>query len=409
MEDLRGLLDAFCSEPQFGELSAKVSSAINYDNRATLDGDVVDKLFGELITGSTTRLSTFAACPYRYFARYTLGLKERDEFKFEPLDLGDFYHRVLDAWLKSLNEQKKDFTDFDDGELTKLLKDQVSRIVSEDAFISHFVAHRGYNEYIIGSAAGVLEDCILAVAQMVRAGGFRPMLSEISFGRAERGDRSNFAPGIYELALSGGRRFSLNGKIDRIDITETGDKKAAIVFDYKRKSTSFKWTRFYYGLDMQLPIYMLAVRNTKPADIKEVVGAFYMPVEVAVSQNKRKPDYKANGIFDGEYFRLLDESDSNRFYNFFVTKDGNQYGRKNISGALEPTVFNKVLKFTEKKIVELTEEIVSGRIDVRPYRINRESPCEYCKYLPVCRFDWQINDYNYLESLGKSQALEKIG
>ncbi|GAI20923.1 unnamed protein product, partial [marine sediment metagenome] len=27
----------------------------------------------------------------------------------------------------------------------------------------------------------------------------------------------------------------------------------------------------------------------------------------------------------------------------------------------------------------------------------------------VCRFDWQINDYNVLVSLGKAEVLEKMG
>jgi hypothetical protein len=27
----------------------------------------------------------------------------------------------------------------------------------------------------------------------------------------------------------------------------------------------------------------------------------------------------------------------------------------------------------------------------------------------VCRFDWQVNEYNRLESIGKEKALEKMG
>ena len=119
--------------------------------------------------------------------------------------------------------------------------------------------------------------------------------------------------------------------------------------------------------------------------------------------------HKANGIFNGDFFQHLDKSNSNKFYNFFVTKKGDQYGYKNKSGALKPDDFEKVLKFTDGKIVQLAEEIVSGKIDVWPYRIGTESPCSYCKYKSVCRFDWQINDYNFLESLNKLQVLEKIG
>lgn len=93
--------------------------------------------------------------------------------------------------------------------------------------------------------------------------------------------------------------------------------------------------------------------------------------------------------------------------NFFVTKKGDQYGYDSISGALKPEIYKMLLRFTEQKITQLAQEIVSGKIDVHPYRLGQKSPCSYCKYKPVCRFDWQINDYNFLESLNKSRVLEK--
>jgi ATP-dependent helicase/nuclease subunit B len=413
-KQLDELLDNICSDEQLKELGSDIVYALSYDNSAWLDADVVDNLFSRRIRSSATKLSTFAACPYQYFARYILELKEREEFKFEPLDLGAFYHRVLDLLLKRLNAECKDFATIDDKELLSLLKGVIDTLVAKDPFISHFVAHRGYNEYIINSARGVLDDCVLAIAQMVRAGEFKPTLSEVVFGRVKD---TQDTLGMYEIKLSDNRMLSLDGKIDRLDVGIVGDEKAAIVFDYKRRDTSFSFSKLYHGLNMQLPIYMLAVRNATLAEVKNAVGAFYMPVEVSPTaatfdQLSKKADtfnYKAKGIFNGDYFRLLDKSDSNRFYNFFVTKKGDQYGYKDKTGALKPAVFEKVLEFTEGKIVELAGEIASGKIDVKPYRINTESPCSYCKYVSVCRFDWQINDYNFLESPKKLQALEKIG
>ena len=406
------LLDYICSDGQLAELGSKVLYALNYDNRASLDVDIVKELFGRRIKSSATRLGTFAACPYQYFARYTLELKERQEFKFEPLDLGSFYHRVLDALLKRLNAEGKGFVATDDGELIKLLKEEIETFTKKDSFISNFVSRRGYNEFIINSAGRVLEDCVMAIAQMVRTGSFRPKFSEVSFGKA--GDTRETL-GNYELVLADKRVLSLDGKIDRLDFADVGGEKITLVFDYKRRDTSFSWPEFCHGLDMQLPIYMLAVRNAADPGTKNVAGAFYMPIEVSpkkatlgkLSDRRDRFDYKAKGIFNGDFFRQLDRSDSNTFYNFFVTKKGDQYGYDSISGALRPGVFEKLLRFTEKKIIQLAREIVSGKIDVSPYRLGQVSPCSYCKYKPVCRFDWQINDYNFLESLSKSSVLER--
>ena len=416
---LGGLLDAICSDEQLAESGASVLSAIDYDNKARLDEDVVRELFGRHIDSSATRLSTFAACPYQHFARYVLELKEREEFKFEPLDLGAFYHRVLDALLKRLNAEGRGFAAIEDRELLAFLREEMQKLTRADTFISNFVGRRDYNAFMISSACEVLEDCVLAVAQMVRAGSFRPALSEVAFGYVK--DSRNTL-GVFELALPEGRVLSLNGKIDRLDFAEVNDEKIALVFDYKRSEygARFDWSEFYHGLDLQLPIYMLAVRNAGGAERRTVAGAFYMPIEVSpgsatLSELPQKADtfgYKARGLFSGDFYRQLDraaESGWSKFYSFYVSANDTQYGNYAISGALRPRDFEVLLQFSEQKITQLAQEIVAGTIMVRPYRLRQKSPCSYCCYKAVCRFDWQINDYNLLESLNKLQVLSKMG
>ena len=411
------LLDAICADGQLAELGSKVLYALSYDNRTSLDEDIVNELFGRRIKSSATRLGTFAACPYQYFARYTLELKERQEFKFEPLDLGSFYHRVLDALLKRFGAEGKDFAATEDGELLKLLREEIDKLTKKDPFISNFVSRRDYNEFIINSAGRVLEDCVMAIAQMVRTGSFRPKLSEVSFGKA-RGSRDTL--GDYELILADKRVLSLDGKIDRLDFADVDGEKVTLVFDYKRRDTTFSWSEFCHGLDMQLPIYMMAVRNAADMGNKNMAGAFYMPIEVSpkkvilskLADRSDSLDYKAKGIFNGEFYRQLDgQTDSgwSRFYNFCLTAKDQQYGNYARSGALKPNDFESLLGFAGQRIIQLAQEIVSGRIDVSPYRLGQVSPCSYCKYKPVCRFDWQINDYNFLESLSKSRVLERAG
>jgi ATP-dependent helicase/nuclease subunit B len=408
------LLDAICSDEQLADLSSKVLYALSYDNRASLDADVVKEIFGPQIESSATRLGTFAACPYQYFARYTLELKERQEFKFEPLDVGSFYHRVLDALLMRLNTEGKDFT-AEDSELITLLREEVEKLTKQDSFISNFVSRRGYNEFVINSAGRILEDCVMAIAQMVRAGSFRPKFSEVTFGKAPETRESL---GNYELGLPDGRILSLDGKIDRLDFADVGGDKISLVFDYKRRDKSFNWAQFCHGLDMQLPIYMLAVRNAADPNTNKLVGAFYMPIEVGVKQaaigelsgRDNSFDYKAKGIFNGQFYTQLDghtDSGWSRFYNFCVSAKDQQYGNYARSGALKPGDFEKVLRFAEQTIVQLAQEIISGKINVSPYRLGGVSPCSYCKYMPVCRFDWQINDYNFLKSLNKSEVLDR--
>jgi ATP-dependent helicase/nuclease subunit B len=218
--------------------------------------------------------------------------------------------------------------------------------------------------------------------------------------------------------MSNKTELFFNGKIDRIDTVKTNGQTAAVIFDYKRSEKSFSWSKFYNGLDIQLPIYILAAQNASKSQYPKVIGAFYMPIEA----NPKKADFadiqkragkfarKAKGIFDGHfasYFDTAENAGENPFYNFFL-KDGQPYGNYSKRGALKPNDFEMVMRFAEKKIVELAQAIVSGKIDVKPYRLSRESPCKYCDYKSLCRFDPLINNYNAIEQVSKTQLLEKL-
>jgi ATP-dependent helicase/DNAse subunit B len=143
---------------------------------------------------------------------------------------------------------------------------------------------------------------------------------------------------------------------------------------------------FYHCLDMQLPIYMLAVRNTSGRRdiVRQVVGAFYMPVEVGpqsstldeLAEAKDVFNYKAKGIFNGEFHRELDNAAGgwSKFYSFFVNAKGDQYGNYATSAALRASDFEAVLRFTEQKMIELAGEILAGKINIRPYRLVEDYP-----------------------------------
>jgi ATP-dependent helicase/nuclease subunit B len=378
-----------------------------------LDKSIADDIFGDSLSCSATRLGGFAACPYKHFTQYILKLKERKIFSFEPIDLGSFYHRLLDELFKRLKKQNKNFKTATDDELIYALHEQIATILKDDLFLSNFIKRSRHNAYIIESAVNVLEDCIGDIAQSSRAGAFTQTASELWFGD------STAQP--CELITADGKKIILRGIIDRVDCAEIDGKCVAVVFDYKRGSKSFSWSKFYHGLDMQLPIYMLGLAGTEQAGRKIdcVGGAFFVPIEAGLEkisidnlpQQQDKFKRKAKGIFNGGFFGALDqtaESQWSRFYHFYMVKD-EPYGYFGTSSALHPEQFEKVLSFAKSRITELAANIFSGSIDITPYRMNAESACTYCRYRAVCRFDWQINDYNFLDSISKTQILVQIG
>ena len=413
-----GLLGAMRSDEVLAPCAKAVTAALQYDNRACLGDGVVAELFAGDMRSSATQLETFAACPYRYFARHSLSLEVRREFRLKPLDLGQFYHRVLDALHKQLVVEGSNLGTVGESRLIEALHEQVAECVRRDPFIASFVQHSGHNAFIISHAANVLEEAVGDYARMIRAGSFRPALSEAAFGEIPDA-RENL--GQFSLTLPNGRTLALRGKIDRLDVADVEGRKAALVIDYKTSGAGarFSWPEFYWGLDIQLPIYLLALCDTGTAWADATAGAFCVPIEQSPSstslrkldQGADRSERKAKGLFNGEYAGHLDPdagSRWSRFYNFAVTKDG-PYGHYASSGALKPNEFAAVLEHARMKIIALAGEIVAGRIDVHPYRIGTKAACANCDYKAVCRFDWQINDYNFLVSKGKLDIVGKAG
>ncbi|MHC4772749.1 MAG: PD-(D/E)XK nuclease family protein, partial [Planctomycetota bacterium] len=92
----------------------------------------------------------------------------------------------------------------------------------------------------------------------------------------------------------------------------------------------------------------------------------------------------------------------------FVNKDGDPYSHYKNSGALKPDDFAALLDHTERRIKQLVTDLTAGCIRITPFRKGTESPCSWCDYRPLCRFDWQINNYNILNNIGKEEVLEKM-
>ena len=420
-DDDSELLGVYCSmrddpDTLLAEVGQCVKFALEYDNRATLDAAVAEKLIGESMECSVTRLGGFAACPYQHFAKYMLNVGARKLFRFEPVDLGTFYHRVLDELFGALKEAGKDLATVDDDQLLVLCKEQIERIFRNDAFLANFMRRSAHNAYILDSAAQTIQECVVAIAEMSRAGEYRQKASELRFPPRDANG------GRYQFTLPHGQTVTLRGSIDRVDVADVDGKKIAIVFDYKRRGRSVSWARLYHGLDMQLVVYMLALADAriegKPIDA--VAGAFFVPVEAppvtaaisGIDAQFAKYEYKARGIIDGRFAHLLNREEKtgwDRYYNFAFDKSGQPYSYFATSGALKGEQFDAVIDAAKSRITAFAQRIFGGEIEIKPYRLAKQSPCGNCDYAALCRFDWQINDYNVLESLSKQQVVEKTG
>ena len=67
-------------------------------------------------------------------------------------------------------------------------------------------------------------------------------------------------------------------------------------------------------------------------------------------------------------------------------------------------------KYIYKTIKDISKEILSGKIDLKPYNKQGRTPCEYCEYKSICGFTPRLknNTYNYIDKKSKDEILTKM-
>jgi ATP-dependent helicase/nuclease subunit B len=411
-EKYRSILDMLEADGGFEKTTDIVKSSLNYKNRAVLSKQTAEQLFPAKLTSSSTKLGCYAQCPFRYFAEYVLSLEKRREFALKPLDVGSFYHNVLDSLCRRLKSESKMFADLPEDELVGILHKQIEKVMGDNNFISQFKNRKDHNVYVITSAIRELEECVTDIRELELAGDFKPEYSEVEFGygRSFLGD--------LQFKLGGNRSLNLRGKIDRIDICREPGKEAVVIIDYKTGKVKFDYASFYHGLDLQLPLYMLAVRRYP--DLPDIAGGFLMPIKsfppvLGLQEiEKKKDDFQRipRGVINGEWAYNLDNNPGTKSHYYtinFYKKSGEPYSRYHQGDCLKPEDFELLLDFAKNKAIETGQKILSGDISVTPYKFDDNSTaCKYCDYRSVCRYDWQINEANYLEKVGKKEFLERL-
>jgi ATP-dependent helicase/nuclease subunit B len=89
------------------------------------------------------------------------------------------------------------------------------------------------------------------------------------------------------------------------------------------------------------------------------------------------------------------------------TKDGAiQY--KDWSDGARPEEFAALLERTRYKLGQLADGILDGDILVAPYRLGRFSPCNWCSFREVCRFEFGQGSLRILPGLKRTEVLAEL-
>ena len=225
-----------------------------------------------------------------------------------------------------------------------------------------------------------------------------------------------------KLQLDNGKKVEITGKIDRIDLAKTQDENYMRIIDYKSTVKNIDLNEVVAGLQIQLLTYLDAtckIEEVMPAGvlyfslIDPVIKADkYMTDEQIEEEIKKK--FKMNGLIlaDVKVVKMMDkklDAGQSDVIPAYIDKDGNLSKKSN---AITKEQFEDLQEYTKKIIKEISNEILSGNINIEPYYNvkNKKTPCDYCEYKSICQFKAGTYgaNYNYIGRKEKGQILEEI-
>ena len=260
------------------------------------------------------------------------------------------------------------------------------------------------NAYLAGKVERITDRTMWALTEQLKKGDFTPVGFEVSFSASDHLK-------AMRIPLSKEEAIHLRGRIDRLDLCEDEEAVYVKIIDYKSGSTAFDLTSLYYGLQLQLVVYMdaaLEMEERKNPD-KPVVpaGIFYYNIgdpivdkEGAMSQEEIEQrmlrQLRMNGLVNTDFNAISHlDHEIEKESDVIPVSMKNGIIQENRSSVAGGNRFAALRNFVKDKLKAEGREILDGVIDVTPYKQGSRSACDYCPYHAVCGFDLKTTGYGF--------------
>lgn len=418
-ETLFALLSWYQENETYEELIQKVMEAVFYEYHANpISKAVANALYGKTLENSVSGLEKYAACAYAHFLQYGLTLQERNEYAFENVDMGNVFHGVLEAFAGKLAQTEYTWFDF---------PQEVGELLVEEALLAYAADYgetvlfsSARNEYVITRMKRILNRTVKTLQYQLKKGLFQPSQFELSFSVIQDLDAVN-------ISLSNDEKMHLHGRIDRVDTYEDESHVYVKVIDYKSGNKSFDLVALYYGLQLQLVVYLnaameLAAKNHTDKEVVPAAVLYYHVTDPIVEREEERitpealnqqliEELKTKGIINAEYDvpAKLDTSMTGKSDVIPVEykKDGSFASTSSVMGSDD---LRAISYYVNRKIKEIGSSIVEGQIGINPYERGQTDSCTYCSYAGICGYDNKIEGYQKrkFDDVNKEEIMERI-
>lgn len=373
----------FEGDAEYAGKIAALDRSVNVRNFEIENKDTAKDFFGKNMYISPSRAEQFFKCPFAFFCNYGLGAKPRKEATIDVLQRGTIIHYVLENLLRECPGDT--LLELTKSEIAEKIWFWLNKYLDESLGGEEGKNKRFMSDYkAIGRTLGEVIDRII---DEFKVSEFRPTDFEL-----EIGDNGDVAP--YKLDLPDGGVLTVGGKVDRVDSAKVGDKDYYRIVDYKLSGKNFSLNDVFYGLNMQMLIYLFAIQadeNSKYSGEKPA-GVLYYPSKAPIvtvnadadeekKQSEKNSEAKVKGIVvENTAVISAMENDARGVYiPAKITKNGA------VENALSEDGFDRVHRAIDKNLINMTERLKDGRIEAFPVKTsNYYDVCKYCDYKSVC-------------------------
>ena len=340
---------------------------------------LAQRLHHGLKSVSITRLEQHARCPFAEFVRYMLRPAENIKYELQPRDKGMFYHDALETFTRRV-VAAGGFDKFTPEQLVELMDNvtfEMERKWSELIPLNEDSLMRARSRDMVRTA----RRAAAAMARQMKGSAYGPSMLEIDFGEA----------GELSLDLPDGP-LRVRGRIDRVDLLDSGDLQCLRVIDYKLGGKAASLSEMYYGQQLQLLTYLCAALNIKPGF--EPAAALYFAVKDPVIdagilnedqiERERVKLLRMSGLVvnDPRMIELTatrpDEAIPIRFTNAGTPQRADWL--------VSSEELDLLMERARELICEIASDIRRGVTDITPSISENRSACDYCDYRGICQF-----------------------
>ena len=365
-----------------GELERVRSAALR--DRGSLSRTAAAELYGRELRLTASRTETFFSCRYRYFLQYGLRARERRSAGFQAPELGTFLHFVLEGVCREAGEL---------GGFRDLPRETLSALTDKytEAYVRQFLRGSMLRDprfsYLFHRLRRSVDAILRDVAEELSRSEFRPLDFELSFGMQD-GE-------LPPLRMEG---LTLSGTVDRVDGWLDGDTLYLCVADYKTGSRSFSLTDVWYGLGIQMLLYLFTLERegAQRYGAARVVpaGVLYAPARDLLQnlprsaapeeiEKSRSAALKRTGLLldDERVLQAREAGYAPRFIPVKYAKDGTPSGSLATAAQL-----GRLAKYIRRLLEKMRDGLRAGSITADPLARGTASPCDWCPYTAACGF-----------------------